>query len=590
MSSGKATSDELKGIPVFPGVVCGEFFIMEESEAASPPVRKIERDQVGIEQNRFQRALALARDEIAFLQEGGSDAQREILGAQVLMLSDPEFLPVVMAAIESRLVNAEAALRSCIDTSVAALRASGDDFLAARAADIEDAFGRVMQKLMLAAAPHEAQGNGGFLPQSLEGKILAARNIAPSVAVSLKRLGIASIIMEEGGPSCHVAVLAKSWKIPAVLGVSGLTKALKALPKGSRLLVDGESGKVIVNPSIEDEEKCRKAAPASKEKSSAKGRKRLKCETADGVPFSLLANIATPDECADAFLMEGISGVGLFRTEFLFLQGGELLLADEQTQFEAYRAAAVACGGRPLTIRTMDLGGDKALLSQAELREKNPLLGWRALRYCLSEREAFKTQLKAILRASAFGCARVMFPMVTTVAELEAALSILEEAKEACRAQGAPFDEGIKAGAMIEVPSAAVCADLIAKRVDFMSIGTNDLIQYTMAADRENPKAAYLHDPFEPAVLRLIQHVIQCGKDAACEVSLCGEMAADPLAACLLFGLGLRKFSMSASSAEAVAAALSSLEAPFLEECAKKALECATGKAALAAFKAALKL
>ena len=265
-------------------------------------------------------------------------------------------------------------------------------------------------------------------------------------------------------------------------------------------------------------------------------------------------------------------------------------MTDEQTQFEAYRTAAAACGGRPLTIRTMDLGGDKALLSQAKLREKNPLLGWRALRYCLSEREVFKTQLKAILRASVFGNVRVMFPMVATTSELEAALLILEEAKAACRAEGAAFDEGIKTGAMIEVPAAAVCADLIARRVDFMSIGTNDLIQYTMAADRENPKVAYLHSSFEPAVLRLIERVLQCGKAASCEVSICGEMAADPIAACLLFGLGLRKFSVSPSSAEAVAEALSGFSASFLEASAQKALECDTGEAALAAFKSALRL
>ena len=590
MSGGGSKSVELKGIPVFPGVVMAEFFLHEESACAPIPIRSIGRGEVKAEAARFLQALELARDEIAVLQEGGGEAQREILGAQGLMLSDPEFIPLVNAAIESRLVSAESALRFCIDTSVSALRASGDAFLAERAADIEDAYGRVMQKLVLGRKPREAQAGSGLSAKSLEGKILAARNIAPSEAVSLKRSGIAAIVMEEGGAACHVAVLAKSWGIPAVLGVSGLVEALKALPKGGPLLVDGEAGKIIVNPSKEDKEKCSSGLAASKEKAAAKERKRLKCETADGEAFSILANIALPDECADAFLIEGIGGVGLFRTEFLFLQGGELLLADEQTQFEAYKAAAVACGGRPLTIRTMDLGGDKALLSQAELREKNPLLGWRALRYCLSERNVFKTQLKAILRASAFGRARVMFPMITSVTELDAALSVLEEAKAACRAEGLSFDEGIKAGAMIEVPSAAVCADLIARRVAFMSIGTNDLIQYTMAADRENPKVAYLYDCFEPAVLRLIQNVIQSGKNAACEVSLCGEMAGDPLAACMLFGLGLRKFSMAAGAAETVAGALSGFKASFLEECAKKALRSDTGKDALGAFRAALNL
>lgn len=580
MGKGASKGKELKGIPVVPGTACGEFIALKESKLEPIPSRNIERSQAEAEEGRFQRALDLAREEIELLQEG-EGAQREILNAQLLMLTDPEFVPLVKGAIKSKLLSAEAALKGCIDASVAALSSSGNDFLAGRAADIKDAFGRVMQKLI-------PTGEGQRLHDvSLKGKILAARDIAPSKAISLKREGIAAIAMEEGGPACHVAVLAKSWGIPAVLGVSGLMDALSALPEGSRILVDGAEGKVIVNPSIKDAKAREKPMPAAKERAGAKGR-RLKCETADGVGFSILANIAAPEECETAFLMEGISGVGLFRTEFLFLQGDKHLISDEETQFKAYRDAAMACGHRVLTIRTMDLGADKAILSQEALHEKNPLLGWRALRYSLSERSSFKAQLRAILRASAFGRARVMFPMVASVSELEEALSILEEAKDECRAAGIPFDEGIKAGAMIEVPSAAVCADLIARRASFISIGTNDLIQYTMAADRENPKVACLHNPFEPAVLRLIRHVLQCGERAACEVSLCGEMAGDPLSACLLFGLGLRRFSMSAGSAPAVSAALSSFTAPFLAECAEKALQCETGKDALSDFKAAL--
>ncbi len=589
MNSGDSESKVLEGISVFPGTVYGEFFVPEEIQPSALPFRNITQKQAEAEGNRFQGAIELAKNEIAFLQEGGGEVQREILGAQLLMLSDPEFIPLVKSTIETRLINAEAALRSCIDSSVEALRSSGSDFLAARAADIEDAFGRVMQKLLLSDKPRGASG-GSFSAENLKGKILAAFNIAPSEAVSLKNSGIAAIIMEEGGPACHVAVLAKSWEIPAVLGVSGLMKALSSLPEGSRILVDGASGKIVTGLSEKEAEKYARAVPVANRQSRSKEQERLKCETADGEGFSILANIAMPDECADAFAMEGISGVGLFRTEFLFLQSGDFLLADEEMQFKAYKTAAEACGGRVLTIRTMDIGGDKALLSQTALREKNPLLGWRALRYCLSEREVFKTQLKAILRASVFGNVRVMFPMVTSLAELDEALSILEEAKESCRREGLPFDESIKAGAMIEVPSAAVCADLIAGRVSFMSIGTNDLIQYTTAADRENPKVAYLYDSFEPAVLRLIKHVIQCGEKSDVEVSVCGEMAGEPLSACLLFGLGLRKFSMAATSVAAVSKALSAFASPLLTDSAKKALECSTGKEALSIFKSALNI
>lgn len=573
----------LRGIPVFPGVVYGEFVFAAEPAPAEIPHRTLDPGQTEDEWLRFEAALHQAEEELRVLRDGGGKEQREILDAQLLMLSDPEFLPLVRREMEERRENAEAALDSCVKTSVLALRAAGDAFLAARAADIEDAFGRVMAKLLHAPSVSGAD----HVYTDYKGKILAARNLSPSAAVALRNSGIAALVTEEGGAACHVAVLAKSWKIPAVTGVSGLSAALHKLPPESRILLDGSAGRVVTGLSPQEAEAY--AQSVRPEPDSSGPAESLPSATADGTAFTLLANIALPEECAGA-LAAGTAGVGLFRSEFLFLQENGFSPADEEKQFQAYRMAAEAAGGRPVTIRTLDVGGDKPLAEQSALREKNPLLGWRALRFCLARRDVFQAQLRAILRASAFGRIQLMFPMVASCTELEAALSALEEAKLSCVKDGFRFDPEIRVGVMIEIPSAAVCADLFARRVSFLSVGTNDLTQYTMAADRENPQVAYLYDCFEPGVLRLLRHVIQCGAAEGAEVSVCGEMAGDPLAACLLFGLGLRKFSMSSVLAAAVARALSAFSSSVLADAAEKALACAAGTEARSVFQTALQM
>lgn len=573
----------LQGAPVSPGVAYGEVFIAREAVAADVPTRHISPEEAENEWKRFEDAVEISRRELSALKDGGGKEQREILDAQLLMLSDPEFLPLVKSELDSKLVNIEAALRTCIRSAVSVLRASGDDYLAARATDIEDAFGRVMAKLT--DSPGNPPAGTDAASDGLRGKILVARNISPSYAVSLKNSGVAAILMEEGGAACHVAILARSWNIPAVMGVSGLLNAVASLRPDEKLFVDGRAGVVRAGVSPSEAEERARAENAGR--SAVPSGKNIPFKTKDGVPFVLSANIALPDDCP-AVLESGADGVGLFRSEFLFLRDGAFSLADEESQFEAYAAAAKSLGGATLTVRTLDVGGDKSLPSQVELREKNPLLGWRALRFCLDETDVFQTQLRAIVRASAFGDVRVLFPMVATAAELDAALAALERAKASCRRDGFAFNADMQAGVMIEIPSAAVCADVMAKRVSFMSIGSNDLIQYTMAADRENSKVAYLYNGFDPAVLRLIKNVVAAGEAHGTEVSVCGEMGGDPISACLLFGMGVRKFSMSPSLVEHVARALSSFSSSELKGVAETVLAASTAEEAGAVLKRGL--
>lgn len=459
-----------------------------------------------------------------------------------MMLSDPEFIPQIKKALFSQLENIESVLRQKVDEASSLLRSTGDNYLAERAVDIEDAFDRVMGHLLQAAdGPRKGGPMGRFIPP---GTILVARNIKPSDALALKDSGIVGIILEEGGATSHVAILARSWRIPAVMGVRGI---MGQVSDGEQVVLDAQDGMVLcgASPDVLASYRSRSRADTLLQAETAlehSARVHAPAETTDGAVMSLRANIALAEE-AETAREEGADGVGLFRSEFLFL--GSKAVPDEGTQFEAYRSAVEQMKDKPVIIRTLDAGGDKMLGEQIELSEKNPLLGWRAVRYCLDRREMFKVQLRALLRASAFGDLRIMFPMISNVEELDAVLDVLEEAKAECLRDGLSYNKRVKAGIMIEIPAAAVCADLLAQKADFMSIGTNDLIQYTMAVDRENPKVAHLYDCYNPAVLRLIRQTIEAGKASRTEVSMCGEMAGDPGAVFLLMGMGLRSFSMA---------------------------------------------
>jgi len=535
---------KLEGLSASRGIVIAPVYRLAEEVPIIYPRIKINAHEAELQWKRFEQALEQSRNDINLLKDDRNKEQTEILNAHLMMLSDPEFIPQIKTALFSRLVNIEAVLKDKVDEIAGMLRAAGDTYLAERAVDIEDAFDRVIGHLAQNPDGSKRVKANRFIPP---GTILIARSIKPSEALSLKDSGILGIILEEGGATSHVAILARSWRIPAVMGVRGL---LEVVADGEQIILDAVDGLVVCEPSADtiSTYRARSRTDHRLETETAVERVALInaiAETTDGAVMTLRANIAQAED-AIAAREVGAEGVGLFRSEFLFL--GLADFPDEDTQFLEYRAVVENVNGSPVIIRTLDAGADKMVAEQLDLAEKNPLLGWRAVRYCLDRREMFKTQLRALLRASHYGDLRIMFPMISNVEELDAVLDVLEEAKAECVRDELSFNPAVKAGIMIEIPAAAVCADMLAKKADFLSIGTNDLIQYTMAVDRENPKVAHLYDCYNPAVLRLIKQTIDAGKNERTDVSMCGEMAGDPAAVFLLMGLGLRNFSMDSSS------------------------------------------
>ncbi len=540
---------KLEGLSASRGIAIGPVFRFVQEESAPIPRYTISEAEAETHWNRLQKAIGKSTHEISLLKDDRSTEQSDILSAQLMMLEDPEFIPQVKRDLFARLQNIETVLADKVGEAAGILRMTGDTYLAERAVDIEDAFERVMKHLLQDAIGRESLPPGSRNPSPANrfippGAILVARNLKPSESLFLKDSGVAGVVLEEGGATSHVAILARSWKIPAVMGVRN---ALDAVVDGVELILDGSEGLVIVNPGNDLINVYRSRSMSDQRHETVSEAERIElirspAVTTDGVQVSLRANIALPEE-AEAAREEGAAGVGLFRSEFLFLGSEEF--PDEETQYEAYLSVVEHMNGAPVIIRTLDAGADKMIGEQLSLKEKNPLLGWRAVRYCLDRRDVFLVQLRAILRASHYGDIRIMFPMISNVEELDAVLDVLEEAKASLARDSLPWKKRLKVGVMIEIPSAAVCADLLAKKVDFMSIGTNDLIQYTMATDRENPKVAHLYDGFNPAVLRLIRQTILAGIKTRTEVSMCGEMAGDPASVFLLMGLGLRNFSMS---------------------------------------------
>lgn len=533
---------ELHGIAASPGTACAPVLVFKDDFSTSVPAYPITERDVDAEYARYQDAVECAKAEVNALRakalEDAGEEQAAIFDAHLLMLDDPEVNEKVKAELGDSLMNVESVVFSIERKTVESLASAQDPYIQERVSDVHDVTRRIMGHLL--------NKQRMTLSDIDSDVIVVARNLLPSDMVGMARGKIKGIATEAGGRTSHAAILARAFGIPAVLGIG---QFIGDLQPDTVAIVDGDRGSLIIDPDAMalKQEKAARAHRLEKAKEFEEIRN-LAPGTKDGVRIQLMANIEVPEE-VEAVLQYNADGIGLFRSEFLFLGGH---VPGEEEQFRAYRKVVESMNGRPVTIRTLDIGGDKVLPELGAQDEKNPLLGWRAIRFCLSDTEIFKTQLRAILRASVYGDVRIMFPMISTTEELVKARGLMEEAQWECREQGCEVRSDIKAGIMVEVPSAALCSDVLSRSADFFSIGTNDLTQYTMAVDRGNEKVSYLHDPFNPAVLRLIKMTIDNAAKADIEVGLCGEMAADPASAVLLVGLGLRELSVSAVSIPAV--------------------------------------
>ena len=462
------------------------------------------------------------------------DKEAEILEGHVAIISDPFMKGEIENLIKAHQC-AEAAVEQICQMFIDMFNATGDELTMQRAADVKDIRDSLLSILL---GVQEVK-----ISDAPAGTVLVVRELTPSMTAGIKKDNIVGIVTETGSQTSHSAILARAMEIPAVLSVPN---ALSQLSSGELIIVDGNTGDVITAPTEEQiSEYTAKRDTYLREKRELELYRGKPTVSASGEHYELCCNIGTPKDAAKAMEKDG-EGVGLFRTEFLFMDRSSLPTEDEQ--FEAYKTAAVVLKGKPLIIRTLDIGGDKEIPYLGLEKEENPFMGFRAIRYCLKHRDMFKSQLKAILRASAFGDVRVMFPLITAVEELREGKALVEEAKSDLRLSGIAFNEAIPVGVMTETSASGAIADLLAKEADFFSIGTNDLTGYTMACDRGNSDVGYLYSPFQPSVLRLIKSIIENGVKAGIPVGMCGEAAANPMMIPLLMSFGLTEFSVSAVS------------------------------------------
>jgi len=558
----------LKGIPASPGITTGKAFLFGREQYAIPR-RSIKDEHIQSEIKRFKEALVQTRNEILEIKKHISEEMGaehgQIFSAHLLVIDDSMLIEEVVARLKKEKFSIEYIFQDVLRRYVKVFSEMDDEYLKERISDINDVGRRILKNLIGAKED--------ILSNLKEKVVVVAYDLSPSDTATMHKKNVIAFATDIGGRTSHTAIMAKSLEIPAVVGLEVLTKKVES---GDAIIIDGTHGVIIINPTQKTLNKYEidKERLAVFEKHLMEMRS-LPCITLDGKTIELAANIEVPEDVASV-ISHGAAGIGLYRTEYFYMNRKDL--PSEEEQFKAYSSVARKIRPNSVIIRTLDLGGDK-FLSQLDVpQQMNPFLGWRAIRFCLARPDIFKAQLRAILRASAHGKLKIMYPMISGLEELKQANGILEEMKKELKRESVPFDEEMEVGAMIEVPSAALISDILAKEVDFFSIGTNDLIQYSLAVDRVNEKIAYLYEPAHPAVIRLIKSVIENGHNAGIWVGMCGEMAGDIVMTIILLGLGLDEFSMSPIAIPEIKRIIRSVNVRQAKEIAQGAISLTTGK------------
>ncbi|MBN1522812.1 MAG: phosphoenolpyruvate--protein phosphotransferase [Candidatus Aureabacteria bacterium] len=550
------------GIPVSPGIASGKIFVFDH-EDDTVVERDITEEEIPLEIVKLENALIETRREITEIKKKIAESiglsHAEIFSAHLLVLEDRTFLEEIIKEVEANKKSVDFVFQSIMEKYIRAFSEIEDEYLKERMSDIQDVGKRVLHHLM---------GKKRKDLSTLEEEVVVvAFDLSPSDTALMHKDNVIGFATDIGGKTSHTAIMARSIGIPAVVGLHNISQKVKT---GEEAIIDGNKGIVYISPSEETRriytDKKFQFLDYERHLESVKD---LPAETKDGKVFTLYANIEIPEDIP-SIISHGARGIGLYRTEFIYMNRTDL--PSEEEQYIAYRKAAEAMHPKSVVIRTMDMGGDKFLSHLQLPKEMNPFLGWRAIRFCLARPDIFKIQLKAILRASEFGNVKLMYPMISGINEIKQSNEILEEAKAELKKEGRAFDEKIPVGAMVEIPSAALTADIMARYVAFFSIGTNDLIQYSLAVDRVNEKIAYLYDPAHPAVLRLIKYIIDTGHKAGIPVSMCGQMAGDPASVVFLVGMEIDELSMSPFSIPEVKLLIRNMEFAEMKKAVEEAM------------------
>ena len=559
------------GIAGSEGIAAGRAYVFINNQMEID-TEAVSNEAINIELEKLNEGIELSKTQLMRLKEKVlqefNESEAQIFEAHMMMIEDPEFTGAIREAITSGSANAAYAAKKVADSYIAIFEQIEDDYMRARAADIKDVSSRLIRNILGISSWDLLSINSPV--------IIVAHDLTPSDTAMMNKDYVLGFTTDVGGSTSHTAIMARSLGIPAVLGLGDVSGRIQ---DGDYLIIDGFEGKVIINPDQKQKEEYERKISLHRERREKLAEVAFQpAITLDGKRIEISCNIGTPQDIHGGEA-NGADGVGLFRTEFLYMNSNSL--PTEEEQYEQYRKAAVLLKGKPLIIRTLDIGGDKKLPYLPIPEEANPFLGWRAIRICLERQDIFKTQLRAILRASSEGNILIMFPMISGVREVRDAKKILEETKDELRCENIKFDENIKVGIMVEIPSAAMTADIIAKEVDFFSIGTNDLCQYALAVDRMNPKVSGLYQPMHPGLLRRIKNVIDASHRHGKFTGMCGEMAGTEEACVVLLGLGLDEFSMSAPSIPAIKNIVRNVTYKQAEEIASHALELDTPEAVL---------